>query len=280
MPKVPDFKHSCHRCGTAFNSIEPDDGSNCFCPACLTQNLREVERSFFEDYIYFGAKARSTSARVYLNLFESTDDVRLRKFAGLSIYEQFILATEDLSMVYFALRNREQKPLLDTLLGFELTAKTSSQWERELPGGDDDVLEQLGLLKNGVPVGWVATIEPARAVDALRKAVGDMRAAAHHRTVDGGVMVKSFNKLKHGFVAVARGDFVLQPNAKRAEWVTTLMVNRQLGRLVYGQIEVTKAKLNEFIGTIESAAAVSAMLLLAYLRSTGSTPSAGAPSAQ
>ena len=60
--------------------------------------------------------------------------MRLRKFAGLSIYEQFILATEDLSMVYFALRNREQKPLLDTLLGFELTTKTSSQWERELPG--------------------------------------------------------------------------------------------------------------------------------------------------
>jgi hypothetical protein len=107
-----------------------------------------------------------------------------------------------------------------------------------------------------------------------------MRAAAHHRTLDGGVMVKSVNKLKHGFVAVARGDFVLQPNAKRAEWVTRLMVNRQFGRLVYGQIEVTEAKLNEFVGTIESAAAVSAMLILAYLRSTGCTPSAGAPSAQ
>jgi rRNA maturation endonuclease Nob1 len=117
MPKTPAFEHTCHRCRTAFYADEPDDGSNSFCPACLTQNLRDVERSFFEDYIYFGAKARSTSARVYLNLFESTDDVRVRKFAGLSIYEQFILATEDLAMVNFALRNREQKPLLDTLLG-------------------------------------------------------------------------------------------------------------------------------------------------------------------
>jgi hypothetical protein len=41
---------------------------------------------------------------------------------------------------------------------------------------------------------------------------------------------------------------------------------------------VTEAKLKQFVGTIESAAAVSALLLLVYLCSTGWTPSSGAPS--
>ena len=71
----------------------------------------------------------------------------------------------------------------------------SSQWPTELQVDDDEVLERLGLGKDGAPVGWVQTIEPAQALEALRKAVGDMRAAAHHRTIAGGVMVKSFNKL-------------------------------------------------------------------------------------
>jgi hypothetical protein len=134
-------------------------------------------------------------------------------------------------------------------------------------------------VKDGAPVGWVETIEPAQALDALRKAVGDMRAAAHHRTVAGGVMVKSFNKLKHGFVAVARGDFVMPETAKRAEWVTTLMLDRKLGRMMYGQIEATEAKVTEFVGTIESAAAISSMLIAALLRSNGWTPT-GAPAAE
>ena len=79
-------------------------------------------------------------------------------------------------------------------------------------------------------------------------------------------------------VAVARGDFVMPETAKRAEWVTTLMLDRKLGRMMYGQIEATEAKLTEFVGTIESAAAISSMLIAALLRSNGWTPT-GAPAA-
>ena len=111
---------------------------------------------------------------------------------------QKAIARASLAALYFALRDRENKPLLDTFLGFDMNPTVSSQWQKQLEADDDEVLERLGLVKDGAPVGWVETIEPAQALGALRKAVGDMRAAAHHRTVAGGVMVKSFNKLKHG----------------------------------------------------------------------------------
>src|ERR1700687_685265 len=163
MPRKSPFEHACHRCGTAIRADEPPDGTNSFCPTCLDQNLREVERWFLEDYVYFGAKARSTSAAVYLTLFKSTDDVRVRKFAGLSIYEQFMLATEDLAMLYFALRDRDRRSVLDTFLGFEINPATSNQWQDELQANDDEVLERLGSVKEGGPGGWIETMQDCQA---------------------------------------------------------------------------------------------------------------------
>ena len=89
MAAKSTFAHTCHRCGAAIAADQPPDGQNSFCTVCLGQNLRDIDPLFLEDYMYFGAKARATSAGLYLNLFHSTDDVRVCHASSNSVLRHF-----------------------------------------------------------------------------------------------------------------------------------------------------------------------------------------------
>jgi len=157
------------------------------------------------------------------------------------------------------------------MLSVNLSDKTATEWSNELCAPDDEVLERLGLIQNGLAIGFAPGTQERAATAVLHKAVGDMRAAAHHRTVADRIMVRAFNKLKHGFLAVSRPDFVLPPNAPD-DWASIVNIRRPLGRFEFQLVEATSSKVEEFARTIESAAWVAATVVFAYLTSTGRRP--------
>lgn len=265
------YTHACARCHVPVISTNPPDGQNTFCPACFEQNLGQVETWVLEDYCQFGAWARHKSAQIFLERYRSTPTVRERKFLALKIYEEFLLAAEDLELLYVALRDRAKRTVLESMLTVNLNDKTAAQWLDELRGPDDQVLERLGLMANGAVIGFSEGASARAATAVLHKAVSDMRAAAHHRTVEERVMVRAFNKLKHGFLAVARPEFVLPPNAPD-EWVSIINLRRERGRFEFQLVEATPRKVEEFAGTIESAAWVAATVVFSYLTATGRRP--------
>jgi hypothetical protein len=157
------------------------------------------------------------------------------------------------------------------MLNVNVSDKTSARWLNELGAPDDEVLERLGLMANGVAVGFPPGRQATAAAVVLHKAVSDMRAAAHHRTVEERLMVRAFNRLKHGFLAVSRPEFVLPP-LKPDEWAAIVNIQRPLGRFEFQLVEAAPGKVQEFAGTIESAAWVAATVVFAYLTATGRRP--------
>jgi hypothetical protein len=174
----------------------PADGQNTFCPSCFSQNLKQVETWVLEDYCQFGAWARHRAAQLFVERYRAVSSVRERKFLALKIYEELIQAAEDLELLYAALRDRGSRPVLDSMLSLNLSDKTAADWANELRAPEDDILERLGLMVNGVAIGFQPGSQERAAATVLHKAVNDMQAAAHHRTVADRVMVKAFNKLK------------------------------------------------------------------------------------
>jgi hypothetical protein len=74
----------------------PPDGRNTYCPTCFSQNVHQVETWVLEDYCQFGAWARHEATQLFLDRYRSVTTVRIQKLLALKIYEEFILAAEDL----------------------------------------------------------------------------------------------------------------------------------------------------------------------------------------
>jgi len=216
-----------------------------------------------ENYTKFGVGARAAAASVFLDFFKRAADANARKFAALKVVEEWILATEDLAMVYFALRDRRQRPVLEGLLHTKINANLSQQWARELDASDDQVLETLGLVEAGELLGdWPS---PAEWLQALRGSVDIMRNAAANRTVKGGVLVKGFNKLKHGFIAVSLPNWIEAP-AKPDEAVAIIYTERQLGQINRAVVEATDAKVQEIVDSIQDMTNAARWLIASHLK--------------
>jgi hypothetical protein len=89
--------------------------------------------------------------------------------------------------------------------------------------------------------------------------------------VEGRLIVRAYNRRKHGFLAVWRPEFVLPP-FKPDEWAAIVNVHRPLGRFEFQLVEATPGKVQEFADAIESAAWVAATVVFAYLTATGRRP--------
>src|SRR5215211_989381 len=107
------FVHTCSDCGTSLQASAPPDDEKSFCKACFRQHLNNIEREVLEDYLSFASSARRAAAALLLDFFERSADPRLRKFVALKLFEEVMLATEDLAMLYIALSDRGNRPVLE-----------------------------------------------------------------------------------------------------------------------------------------------------------------------
>jgi hypothetical protein len=256
--------HKCHRCRKDFEAsgVATFDGP-VFCQACFRQNVRDVEPAVLRDYVIFGARARSAAASIFLDWV--TREPRMRKFAALKIYEELMLATEDLAMVYFALRDRASRPVLETLLHFNLNPERSQRWCDELTGPDDSLLEKLGLMVDGRPVGQ--PVEPEQMVRALKGMLEVMRVEANNRTELGGVMVQGLNKLKHGFVAVSLPEWIRAPYDAEKH-VAVFHTDREFGQLNTLAVEANTERLKELTDIVLERAHTASCAIETYIRGT------------
>jgi hypothetical protein len=176
---------------------------------------RDLDPYFWRDYPLFAARARPTTARALLGTYRKAGSDRERRLFGLMIFEEVMLATEDLYMVYAAFRDRGERPPLETLLTRNLNEKVEKKINAELASydaaGDQAIWAALDLpdpadgaaLRRAFP-------DPntdLRFVKQYLKALpGALHNAHANRVVAVGgqdrVLVKLLNKLKHGFVAV------------------------------------------------------------------------------
>jgi hypothetical protein len=167
-------------------------------------------------------------------------------------------------MLYFALRDRVEKPPLETLLTFNVDPKHSRRWHDELAKSDTDVLQRLGLLdSSGKLLG--AWKNQALQVAALLTAIDGMRDAANDRVVAAGALVQALNKLKHGFVATSRKEFI-EPPERANELVAILSLDRELGRLNRLVVEATDEKINQLVETVASRADAAQCLLMSFIK--------------
>jgi len=214
----------------------------------MRKHLRSnIQWELLLDYAQFGCRNRSATASHFGNLFlENPDQVQLRKYAALKVYEELVLATEDLCMLYFALRDRDDVPPLERLLTFNVDPKKSKVWHDELGGSDEIVLGRLGYLDGSGRLrgSWN---DPQIQVKALLTAIDAMREAASDRVVADGVLVRALNKLKYGFIATSLGHYIEAP-ASPGQNVAILYLDRDLGRLNRFVVEATDQKVSEMNG--------------------------------
>jgi hypothetical protein len=259
------YSHTCAECGADFRANVSPDGKKTFCPACFAKHLSASEREVLEDYLRFGSRARSAAAAVLEQAFAAATDVRTRKFLAAKVFEELILATEDLAMLYFALRQYPGASVLEGLLHTQLTTDRTEQWRQELASQTvDQLLEQLGFLRDGVLAYAPPGGDPSVVMRALRQAIGEMRDAASFRLGGGGATVQAVNKLKHGFLAVSIGEYA-EGQVPPDQAVVVLYTDRALGRIQRGIIEATDAKVRELAQKIQGYAGVSTCLLTSYL---------------
>lgn len=270
------FTYTCLECRETFTSNVEADCSAVFCKGCFRRHIFEVQGEALRDYVDFGLKARMAGAKLFLGAFRRAKHSKRRKFLALKIFEELMLGSEDLAMLYFALRDRNKRPVLEGLLQFQLNDKTSEEWRQELNRVDDDtILERLGVVASGAPLYIRPGFDATTMLGALREVIMTMRSAASNRTVEGGYLVKGLNKLKHGFIAVS-GDDLITPPVNQDEGVAIVSAQASLGRLNISIVEANETKLKELVDTIEIYADAASFLLDTHLNIPTPTPNTSA----
>ena len=134
----------CRDCGQPFD-LSTVEASTALCASCFAAYLHGLETPFLENYARFGAKAHRTVAEALLRALALADPDD-RKVMGMRVVEEYLNAAAELIGLYLALRRRQEAPVLDTFLGFELNVRSMTDF-RVLTHGrsDDEIMRELGL---------------------------------------------------------------------------------------------------------------------------------------
>ncbi len=260
------FSHTCRRCRKEFFASVPPDGGNDFCPDCFRMNLRHLERQVLEDYAYFGGRARIASVNLFADGFSASSDSRARKFYALRVFEEMMLATEDLGMLYYALSRHRTAPVLETLLSHNLDG---DKWLAELDASTPDgILERMGLASSGMPLFVGPGVDAEGTMAALRTAVSGLRDAALLRRAEDGVLVEALNKLKHGFVAVSLPDWIDNSKLGPNDVAIVLHANKRLGRLDRYGVEASEDSMRRMVNHTNSYANLISLVITIFLGAT------------
>lgn len=192
-------KVECASCGKSIEIRAKDDENSqgWKCKRCFFEELRERERPFLENYVGFGSKARWQTAKVLLDGYQGARSA-LRRLIEVRIFEQYVAATEDLIMIYEALKRRGEQPVLYTLLSFQVKPEESRRFYEEVNAqSPSELLQSLGF----PPLYDFLKSFPSENAEQAQKVykgiVKGLKAASARRNE---LIYKTYNKIKHGFI--------------------------------------------------------------------------------
>lgn len=219
---------------------------------------------FLKNYRIFASQARYQIAVVYLEELKRVDKPNNQKLMMVGIIHELVASTEDLAMWLVAISSRNDgdkryrdvwERLLDTFIkeGEQSdTSKILKSFRRvKTPQG---LLRKLDLPTVAALVNKtkMTSEEVLESLDALKGAID---VSIHNREVSHGVMVRAYNKIKHGMM------IYLDPNDLRRLWIRDFQVRyakskKKQKRLVRKNremsISVDAQKAEAIVGTIKA----------------------------
>ena len=255
---------TCRECGRAL-PLGVDGERALRCAACFDSYLRAIDEDFLQSYAKLGVASRRTVAETCLRglVLESPP---ARKILAMAIVEQFLLASADLIGLVQAVRERAQRPIVQSFLSFRLDAGASSAFFSELELGDSELLDAVGLPSPELVATRYPALPSARARDlagALRSLLRDLRTTAQ-RSSSAFLLSELAGQVGSG-AAITDQPSWLTEGAMRPDQVASLVLDERLRQLVLQTVPVDEHQLGEVVDAIDCMTRAASNLIYAYL---------------
>jgi len=215
---------------------------------------------FLKNYRIFASQARYQTAMVYLEELKRVDKPNNQKLMMAGIIHELVAATEDLAMWLVAISTRNDgdkryrdiwERLLSTVITESNTDKVLKSFKRvRTPKG---LLKKLDLPSVDV-LAQETEMTNEQVIESLNALKEAIDSSIHNREVSNGVMVRAYNKIKHGMMVY------LDPDELKRLWVRDFQVKygKSKKRIVRTNremnINVDVKKAEAIVGTIQAIA--------------------------
>lgn len=237
------------------------------CDSCFNDYLRTIDAAFLDNYARFGARSRQVVAEACLRALVLSD-LADRKILGVTVYEQFILATADLINLYYALQDRQQRSISYSFLSFNLDQVHCLNFFADvLEFSPTDILEMLGLVHPDRvrPLYPELTKRESRELSkALGEAIADLNRLGEYQDIGEAALVRASEQIRSVF---ALADHVPWSEGARlsGDQVASLAIDARRGSLSLSTLNVDETRLSEVIDAIDVMTRLSRNLIYAYL---------------
>jgi hypothetical protein len=255
---------TCQECGGPLPD-HLDEERAVRCAVCFDSYLRAIDDEFLQSYAKLGVTSRRTVAETCLRglVLESPP---ARKILAMAIIEQFLLASADLIGLVHAVRDRAQRPIVQSFLSFRLDADTSRSFFAELEMSDAELLDAVGL----PPPELVSMRYPALPSSeasslslALQSLLRDLRTTAQ-RSSSALLLSELAGRIAGGAALTDRPSWLAE-GALRPDQVASLVLDERRRQLVLQAVPVDEHQLGEVVDAIDRMTRAASNLIYAYL---------------
>jgi hypothetical protein len=230
-----------------------------------TATSARSDDEFLQSYARLGVTSRRTVAETCLRglVLESPP---ARKVLAMAIIEQFLLASADLIGLVHAIRDRAQRPIVQSFLSFRLDAGASRSFFAGLEMPDAELLDAIGL----PPPELVSLRYPAlpspdahRLALALQSLLRDLRTTAQ-RSSSALLLSELAGRIGSGAALTDRPSWLAE-GALRPDQVASLVLDERRRQLVLQAVPVDEQQLGEVVDAIDCMTRAASNLIYAYL---------------
>ncbi len=254
-------------CGECGSALVVRDGEHALrCASCFDSYLREIDNEFLQSYATLGVTTRRTVAETCLRglVLESPP---ARKILAMAIWEQFFLSSADLVGLATAIRERVERPIVQSFLSFQLDRERSAAFFAQLAdGGDIELLDALGLpAPESVSARCPSlAVKDARTLStAIDSLLRDLRTTAQRSS--SALLLSELSGQMQGGPALTDRPSWLAEGALRPDQVASLVLDERRRQLVLRAVPVDEDQLGEVVDAIDCMTRASSNLIYAYL---------------
>lgn len=244
----------CPECSRPFPVSEADaEHPPLRCEACFEHYLREIDTAFLANYAEFGSASHRVIAETCLRSLVM-DSPKHRKVLAMEIFNQYVLVAADLIGLYFAIRDRRQRPVLETFLNFELNPTTAQAFFTELaersPG---QLLAALGLpLPEDLPEFYPGmdpdTVQEVR--DAITALLQNLERTKGRNTSTALALGQVAQELRGGAILTHRAEW-LRDQRLAPDQVAALVLDYRRRTIAMNALSINEQRLNEIVEAID-----------------------------
>ena len=267
------LESTCGECGSAL--VVRDGERPLRCAPCFDSYLRDIDNGFLQSYATLGVTTRRTVAETCLRglVLESPP---ARKILAMAIWEQFFLASADLASLAQAIRERAERPIVQSFLSFQLDRDAAAAFFAQLAdGGDIELLDALGLPAPegvGMRCPSLATQDARTLSVAIESLLRDLRTTAQ-RSSSALLLSELSGQMRGGPALTDRPSWLAegapsnlrQAAGWRPDQVASLVLDERRRQLVLRAVPVEEHQLGDVVDAIDCMTRASSNLIYAYL---------------